>query len=60
MALVFAVQVPFVSSFPLTRSSYFAGMGMAALLIFGLVFFCSWVPSRQLAGILPAEALREE
>lgn len=60
MALVFAVQVPFVSSFPLTRSSYFAGMGMAALLIFGLVFFCSWVPSRQLAGILPAEVLREE
>lgn len=60
VAMAFAIQVPFVSSFPVARSSYFAGMGIAALLIFGLVFFCSWVPSRQLAGILPAEALREE
>lgn len=60
IALLFAVQVPFVSGFPIARSSYFAGMALGALLIFGLVFFCSWVPGRQLAGVLPAEALREE
>lgn len=60
VAMLFALQVPFVSNFPIERSSYFAGMALGTLLIFGLVLFCSALPGRQLARILPAEALREE
>jgi putative ABC transport system permease protein len=60
VALVFAVQVPFLFAMPWSKGIYFTAIGLAAVLIFGLVYFCSLAPSHQAAVILPAKALHEE
>lgn len=60
VALVFALQVPFFTVLPFSLGIYFTAIGLSCLLIFTLVYFCSWAPSHQAAAILPAKALHEE
>lgn len=60
IAVIFAVQVPFISSLPIEKDAYFMGIGAGALLIFGLVYLCTLAPSQQAAVTLPAKALHEE
>ncbi len=60
VALVFAVQVPFFTVLPFSLGLYFGAIALSCLLIFTLVYLCSWGPSHQAAGILPAKALHEE
>lgn len=60
VALVFAVQVPFFTVLPFSLGLYYGAIALSCLLIFTLVYLCSWGPSHQAAGILPAKALHEE
>lgn len=60
IAVIFAVQVPFISSLPIEKDAYFMGIGAGALLIFVLVYLCTLAPSQQAAVTLPAKALHEE
>lgn len=60
IAFIFAAQIPFITPLPVEKEAYFTGIGLGAILIFGLVYLCTLAPSQQAAGILPAEALREE
>jgi putative ABC transport system permease protein len=60
IALFFIIQVPFVSTLPIERSSYLFGVAAGSILIFSLVFICSLLPSLKMATILPANALRDE
>lgn len=60
LAVIFAVQIPFIASLPIEKDAYFMGMGAGALVIFGIVYLCSIFPSHQAAVTLPAKALHEE
>ncbi|MCD8539535.1 MAG: ABC transporter permease [Leadbetterella sp.] len=60
IAVIFAVQIPFVTPLPIEKGAYFTGIGLGALLIFGLVYLCTLAPSQQAAQTLPARALHEE
>ncbi len=60
IALIFAAQIPFITSLPVEKGAYFMGIGLGAILIFGLVYLCTLAPSQQAAQTLPAKALHEE
>ncbi len=60
IAFIFAAQIPFITPLPVEKEAYFTGIGLGALLIFGMVYLCTLAPSQQAAQVLPAEALRDE
>ncbi|MBX2953673.1 MAG: ABC transporter permease [Leadbetterella sp.] len=60
IAVIFAVQLPFITTLPIEKDAYFMGIGAGALLIFVLVYGCTLAPSQQAAMTLPAKALHEE
>lgn len=60
VAVVFAVQLPFLTTLPVEKDAYYMGVGLGGLLIFLIVYLCSMGPSHQAAVTLPAKALHEE
>lgn len=60
IAVIFAAQIPFITPLPIEKDAYFMGIGLGALVIFGIVYLCSLFPSHQAAETLPAKALHEE
>lgn len=55
--LVLAVQFPILGVFNVGTATYILAIVFSLLLIFLLVAFCAWYPSRQASNIEPAEAL---
>lgn len=60
LALIFAVQLPFIANLPFGWDVYGWGIGLSCVLVFSLVYFCSLAPSHQASRIMPARALHEE
>ncbi len=60
LGLFFAIQLPYFQLFEMELSIYLKGIVCAIVFIYGLVFLCSFIPSRQAAEIHPATALHEE
>ena len=60
LGLLLAVQFPLLGVFNVEDSIYSLAMFLSLLLVYLLVTLCAWYPSRQAAGIEPAEALHYE
>ncbi|MCK8492030.1 MULTISPECIES: ABC transporter permease [Spirosoma] len=60
IGLLFAVQFPLLNVFDLASGTYMTAIGIAVLIIYGIVTLCALFPSRQAALIQPATALHEE
>lgn len=60
VAVVFALQLPFLTVLPVEKDAYYMGVGLGSILIFLIVYLCSLAPSHQAAVTLPAKALHEE
>lgn len=60
LGIFFAIQIPLLDVFPVKTEVYLIAIITAILLIYSLVFFCSFYPSRQAATLQPAMALHEE
>lgn len=56
----FAVQVPFLELLPIDGKYFYYGIIGAIFTILSIVVLCSLLPSRQAAGLQPAEVLHEE
>lgn len=63
LGLFFAVQFPLLGVFGffgITQITYFTGIALAMLLIYGIIVFCAFYPSWQAAKIHPAVALHAD
>lgn len=60
IGLFFAVQFPLLHVFDMEAGIYLVAMAIAVVVIYLLVVFCAFNPSRQAATIQPARALHEE
>ena len=60
IALFFAIQFPLLDLFAMPDNVYFRAILISLLIVFGLVLFCAFLPSRQAAVVAPAVALHEE
>lgn len=59
VALFFAVQLPFITTLPFSTENYISGIVLGTILVYFVVFVCSYFPSREAAQTLPANALHE-
>lgn len=55
----FAVQVPLLELTPIPAKFYYLGIGAAIVTILLIVTLCALIPSRQAAGLQPANVLHE-
>jgi putative ABC transport system permease protein len=55
----FAVQVPLLEVTPIPEKFFYFGIGAAMLTILVIVTLCALIPSRQAAGLQPADVLHE-
>ncbi len=55
----FAIQVPFLELLPIPGKFFYFGIGAAILTIVLIVLLCAFIPSRQAAGLHPADVLHE-
>lgn len=63
IGVFFAVQFPLLdvfSFFGVTQLTYFSAIGIAILMIYGIIGFCAFYPSRQASKIHPAIALHAD
>jgi len=60
IGLILTGQFPLLNVFDLEAGIYVTAMGVATLVIYGIVTLCALYPSRQAATIQPALALHEE
>jgi putative ABC transport system permease protein len=56
----FAVQVPLLELLPIPGKYFYFGIGAAVATILLIVTLCALLPSRQAAGLHPADVLHEE
>lgn len=56
----FAVQVPLLELMPIPGTFFYYGIFAAIAIIIAIVLLCSFLPSRQAAGLHPADVLHEE
>jgi putative ABC transport system permease protein len=56
----FAIQVPLLELMPIPSTFFYYGIVGAIAVIITIVLFCSFLPSRQAAGLHPADVLHEQ
>ncbi len=56
----FAIQVPLLELMPIPNTFFYYGIVGAIAVIITIVLFCSFLPSRQAAGLHPADVLHEQ